>query len=168
MTSPWDATAELQDDDRSTCALSSSESEWSDTVPRKRPRPRIGDAFQAAVTPHNEWVAEASVAWHGKRRCSTPGCALKDGHLGPHSAEATQKAKRIKPFKIPTPTNRPTVYAHAVVERRIAVFWPSEGQWYNGYVYAYDDSTDFHSVLYDDGDDNVECLCDPTTEWVLI
>ena len=179
---------EAKDDDQSSSAESSSESEWSDTK-----HARVGDAFQVDVPPmatesverEDRLVCREEQIWanedrkptnslRAKRRCSTPGCALPDGHLGPHSEDAAcegtrswgNSAPRVKKFKLPD--NRPTVFAHAVVGRRVSVFWPSEGQWYNGHVYAYNNSNDFHSVLYDDGDDNDECLCDPTTDWALL
>ena len=158
-----------------------SESEWSDTK-----HTRVGDAFQAE--PNEEWVATESeerkdrlvasedqiwafedrkpLSSRRKRICSTPGCDLNDGHIGPHSEEAARSRPKVKKFKIPD--NRPTVYAHEVVGRRVAIFWPSEGKFFKGFVYEYDEFTDFHSVLYDDGDDNVECLCDPTTKWTLL
>lgn len=162
-------------------AESSSESEWSDTK-----HTRVGEEYQVEM--NEEWVATESeerkdrlvasedqiwafedrkpLSSRRKRICSTPGCDLNDGHIGPHSKEAARSRPKVKKLKIPD--NRPTVYAREVVGRRVSIFWPSEGKFFKGLVYEYDESTDFHSVLYDDGDDNVECLCDPTTEWTLL
>lgn len=156
---------------------------------------RIGDAYQAKVPPLDaDWVATASEARNDRRvleteiwacearapkslrrtrGCSTPGCALADGHLGPHSADAAcegtrswRSPKRMKPST--RPVHRPKVYGFDVVGRRVRVYWPLEWNWYSGKVYAYDPLTDVHRVLYDDDDDTCECLADPTTEWALL
>ena len=168
-------------------AESSSEGEW--WGPK---RSRVGDAYQVDVPPMGTESAERKdrLIWseqqiwasedrkpkslHScrKRLCSTPGCSLPDGHIGPHTGEAacegtrSWETRKVKKFNIPV--KKPTVYTHEVVGRRISVYWPSERKRFSGTVYAYDALTDFHSVLYDDGDDNVECLCDPTTTWKLV
>mgnify|MGYP003305964989 FL=1 len=167
-------------------AESSSEGEWWGPTCS-----RVGDAYQVDVPPMGTESAERKdrLIWSEqqiwasedrkpkshrscrKRFCSTPGCSLPDGHIGPHTGEAacegtrSWESRKVKKFNIPV--KKPTVYTHKVVGRRISVYWPSERKWFSGTVYAYDELTDFHSVLYDDGDDNVECLCDPTTTWKL-
>ena len=91
--------------------------------------------------------------------------------MGPHTGEVAREGTRSwnpqKVSRFSAPAKKPAVYAHAVVGKRIRLYWPSEGEWFSGTVYAYDESTDLHSVLYDDDDDYFECLCDPTTAWTL-
>ncbi|GFH06762.1 DNA mismatch repair protein [Haematococcus lacustris] len=48
--------------------------------------------------------------------------------------------------------------AAEVVGRRIKVFWPQEGTWFEGSISRYDQDKGKHRVCYDDGD----------KEWVVL
>jgi hypothetical protein len=40
-----------------------------------------------------------------------------------------------------------------LVGKRVEVFWPDDVEWYGGKVIGFDNSSDKHCILYDDGEE---------------
>ena len=54
----------------------------------------------------------------------------------------------------------------AAVDRRVKVFWPEEGAFFNGIVAAFNPETGKHTVRYDDGDVEEVALGSEKMEWL--
>jgi hypothetical protein len=52
------------------------------------------------------------------------------------------------------------------IDRRVRVFWPEEGAFFNGIVAAYSPKTGKHTVRYDDGDVEEVALGEEKMEWL--
>ena len=52
--------------------------------------------------------------------------------------------------------------------QRVQVYWEEERKWFVGTVRDFEESTRFHLVVYDDGDQRHEDFEDPTLEWSVV
>ena len=50
----------------------------------------------------------------------------------------------------------------------VQVYWEEERKWFVGTVRDFEESTRFHLVVYDDGDQRHEDFEDPTLEWSVV
>lgn len=118
-------------------------------------------------------VCHGCTARKRKRGCTTPGCALLEFHLGPHSQEnatglrswekASNGSKQVSEME-----PHPGIYKEEIVAKRVSLYWATpHNQWYSGIVNSYNPRDDTHLVYYDDGDEVYECLNDPTQSWKI-
>ncbi|KAL6752704.1 hypothetical protein V8C86DRAFT_3140857, partial [Haematococcus lacustris] len=87
-------------------------------------------------------------------------CEQSTPNGAPVAAEATTPPPLAAAASVPSaaaPAPPPSIGAE-VVGRRIKVFWPQEGTWFEGSISRYDQDKGKHRVSYDDGD----------KEWVVL
>lgn len=53
-----------------------------------------------------------------------------------------------------------------MLDERIRVYWPLDKKWYEGRVTSYDKTSRKHSVLYDDGEEELLELGEEKIEWI--
>ncbi|XP_030451393.2 DNA mismatch repair protein MSH6 [Syzygium oleosum] len=98
-----------------------------------------------------------------------------DGSPSPSPSPATPSPVQFKPRK-KTPLVIPSAAAAAaaapepfgreVLRRRIRVYWPLDGAWYEGCVKSFDEGSGKHLVQYDDAEEELLDLGKERIEWI--
>ena len=111
-------------------------------------------------------VARANVRTDAPAGSPCPVAAKRAAPLPkPPTAKANPKPVTISAKAEQTTCSRPD---KRLVGKRISVFWAEEATWFSGSIREYNDTTEEHLVVYDDGDQRHEELHDPTLQWKLI
>ncbi|KAI6674542.1 hypothetical protein NL676_002448 [Syzygium grande] len=97
-----------------------------------------------------------------------------DGSPSPSPSPATPSPVQFKPRKktplvipsAPAAAAAPEPFGREVLRRRIRVYWPLDGAWYEGCVTSFDEGSGKHLVQYDDAEEELLDLGRERIEWI--
>ncbi|KAF8006661.1 hypothetical protein BT93_K0846 [Corymbia citriodora subsp. variegata] len=95
-----------------------------------------------------------------------------DGSPSSSPSPATPSPVQFKPRKkktplvVPSAPAAPKPYGREVLRRRIRVYWPLDGAWYEGCVGSFDEGSGKHLVRYDDAEEELLDLAKEKVEWI--